>query len=113
MSMPLRRVVGTADEDGEVGMLTNLEGIGDEADRGGVEDDIVVLLAEEGDNLTEIITGQELGGVGRYRTGKEQVEVVVDTRALDLAHQSVLSDLLQREQISHALKAVGDAEEAA
>ena len=53
----LRRVVGTADEDGEVGMLANLEGIGDQADRGGVEDDIVVLLTEEGDDLAEVITG--------------------------------------------------------
>ena len=94
-------------------MLANLEGVGDETDRGGVEDDIVVLLTEEGDDLAEVITGQELGGVGRYRTGQEQVEVIVDTRALDLAHQGLLGDLLQREQIGHALEAVGDAEEAA
>ena len=76
----LRGVVGTADVDGEVGLLAYLDGIGDQTDGGGVEDDIVVVGTEHLDNLLEVVTGQELGGVGGYGTRQEEVEVVVDAR---------------------------------
>ena len=93
-------------------MLANLDGIRHQTDRGSVEDDIIVGLAKEGDDLPEILTGQELGGVRGNGTSQEQVEVVVDTRLLDLTLHRLLGDLLQREQIGHALEAVGDGEEA-
>ena len=75
----LRSIVGTADIAVDIGIAGYLEGIGNKTDRSGIEDDIVVISTEDIHDLTEIVAGQQLGGVGRSRTGKEKVEVVVDT----------------------------------
>ena len=75
----LRSIVGTADIAVDIGIAGYLEGIGNKTDRSGIEDDIVVISTEDIHDLTEIVAGQQLGGVGRSRSGKKEVEVVVDT----------------------------------
>ena len=80
----LRCVVGTTYIDSDVSLLTNREGVGNESYRGCIEDDIVVTLTKHVDNLLEVVTGQELSGVRRNRTGKQQVEVRVVDTLLDL-----------------------------
>ena len=81
-----RRVVGTGDIDRQVGGTANLKRIGDEADRGGVEDDVVVTLLQDIHRAHEVVAGQQLRRVRRHWTGQEQVEVVVETGGLHLAH---------------------------
>ncbi len=109
----LRRVVGTGDKHRQVGGTANLQGIGDEADRGGVEDDVVVTLLQDLHRTHEVLAGQQLRRVRGHRTGQEQVEVLVEARGLHLAHHVALGDLARREQRRDTHRAVGDAEETA
>ena len=74
----LRRVVGTGDIDREVGGTANLQGVGDEADRGRIEDDVVVALLQDIHRTHEVLAGQQLSGVRRHRTCQQQVEVLID-----------------------------------
>ena len=91
----------------------NLEGISDETDRSRIEDDVVVVLLQQVDHLTEVVAGQQLRGVGRYGTGQQQVEVVVGTRLHNLLVEVGLGDLVLRQQRRDTQTLVGHAEEAA
>ena len=108
----LRSIVGTADIAVDIGIAGYLEGIGNKTDRSGIEDDIVVISTEDIHDLTEIVAGQQLGGVGRSRTGKEKVEVVVDARRTELRTDIGLADFVLGEEIGDTLMAVAELEEA-
>ena len=76
----LRRVVGAANVDGGVGDAANLQRIGHQTHRGGVDDDVVVVLAQLHEDLVEALACHELSGVRWDDAGHEHIEVVVDAR---------------------------------
>ena len=92
-------------------MLTYLQGVGDEADRSRVDEDVVVLLAQMGEDDIQRRAGDELRGVGRNGTGQQQVEVVVDAGRQDLILHLLPGGIVVGEQRGDAVLVVVNLEE--
>ena len=78
----LGRVRSAGDIELDVGVRSDEESIGDHADRSGIDDDIVEVLAELKHQALHIVAKEELVGVRRHGTGGKDVEVVAQITAV-------------------------------
>ena len=68
---------GTDDENGHVCPLGDDTGVGNDVDRGTVEEDGVVVLTEFAEELLEAGAEQQLGGVGRNGAHGDDINVLI------------------------------------
>ena len=83
----LMRIVGTAYVNADVGDACYELRVGDHADRGGVEHDIVVVFFQQFDGIVQGFARQQLRGVGRDSSAGQDVEVGRQVRRLYHASQ--------------------------
>ena len=103
-------IVSTADDYRHIGMTGNLQGVGHQSYRSSIEDYVVIVLAQQGDDLPKRLTGKHFGGVGRNRACQQQMEVLIDTGRKNLRLQVVYRHLVTGEQRGDALLTVGHIE---
>ena len=70
------------------------------------------MIAKYTDNVSQILARQQLCGVGRSRTGQQQVKICIDARGLNLRHQVSFGYLILCQQCSNTTITVGDVKEA-
>ena len=70
------RIVGTAYVNADVGNACYELRVGDHADRGGVEHDIVVVFFQQFDGIVQGFARQQLRGVGRDGSAGQYMKIV-------------------------------------
>ena len=99
----LRCVVGTYHIAADVGILDDLQRVGDEADGCGVENHVVVFLFQDVDDVAQILSGQQFCRVGWDRTCQHEVQVGIDARGLYVGMHIVCRDLCFDQQRTDTL----------
>lgn len=81
----LGRITDPTYKYGNIGITANKQSVCHETNWDRVEDDVVIFLFQDRDNLSETVSSQKFCWIGWYRSGLQQVEMLVYTRWQDLA----------------------------
>ena len=93
--------------DGQIHIAVNQPGIGDDVIRHGIEDDVIVAVLQIVNHPLEVITHQQIGGIGRNGSHGNHVEIGIAQNTL--VHHLIQVGELAREvsacTIAHAVEA--------
>ena len=88
--------VGADDEEGHIRPLLDDIGIGDDLHRRTIDEDIVILLAQLGDQVTQVAGGEQFGRVRRQFARRQDVQGLMHD-------ESVIILLVAAEVVHHAM----------